>query len=507
MRTSLTLAALGASAALAPGALALSYQTGHFKRSSHPAFAERALAQAAPAVHVDKRAEPAASNNQSSGLARRQRFERKVRRGESSSSSAKAAVYESTAIWWATTGWAATCGEATSDDAMILGLPLAVYPDISAASPLCGTSVTVTAKSTGKQITASVIGASNRDDYTTFSKAAYLALGGDLDVGMLDIEFSLGDETAAEVVQSASASKASVSSNSAASSAAAPAPVDSSSSSSASSSPAAEAAANVEQQDEPSSSAASPVARVPASTSSAQPTTTAAPTTSARPTTTQQAMTTSAWDSDSYYSSSSAAAAAAASKSKADAEWAASSSSSAEAYQLWASSSSSAAAASKASADAAWAASSSSSAAAAASSKAAADAAWAASSSSAAAAAKETQSSSSDSGSSPGGSGKLYTGGIATYFLQNGVAGNCGNVNSDSTLLVALPTNTYAGGSHCGQYVSITRTATGQSIKALVADSCPTCNNDSCLDLSWGAFSALGGTESMGIFDITWHFV
>ncbi|KPV74110.1 uncharacterized protein RHOBADRAFT_54669 [Rhodotorula graminis WP1] len=502
MRTSLTLAALGASAALAPTALALSYQTGHFKRSNHPAFAERALAEAAAAAQVDKRAEPAV--NQSSGLAKRQRFERKVRRGESSSSSAKSAVYESTAIWWATTGWAATCGENTSDDAMILGLPLAVYPDISAASPLCGTPVTVTAKSTGKQITASVIGASNRDDYTTFSKAAYLALGGDLDVGMLDIEFSLGDETAAEVVQSASASKASVSSHNVASSSAAPAPVDSSSSSSsASSSPAAEAADNVEQDKPSSSSAASPAARVPASTTSAQPTTTAAPNTSARPTTTQPAMTTSAWDSDGYSSSSSAAAAAA--KSKADAEWAASSSSSAEAYQMWASSSS-AAAASKASADAAWAASSSSSAAAAASSKAAADAAWAASSSSsAAAAAKET--SSSDSGSSSGGSGKVYSGGIATFFYQHGVAGNCGNVNSDSTLLVALPTNTYAGGSHCGQYVQITRTATGQSIKALVADSCPTCNNDSCLDLSWGAFSALGGTESMGVFDITWQFV
>ena len=117
MRTSLTLAALGASAALAPTALALSYQTGHFKRSNHPALAERALAQAAAAApaHLDKRAEPAANSNQSNSLARRQRFERKVRRGESSSSSssAKAAVYESTAIWWATTGWAATCGEAT----------------------------------------------------------------------------------------------------------------------------------------------------------------------------------------------------------------------------------------------------------------------------------------------------------------------------------------------------------------------------------------------------------
>ncbi|BGP42396.1 hypothetical protein JCM10450v2_006490 [Rhodotorula kratochvilovae] len=491
MRTSLALAALGASAAL-PGALALSYSTGH----ANPGLAKRHHNQLAQA-HVDKRRSAIADK-----LTKRGKMQRRVRRQDtaallavkednstssaaSSSSSAKAAVYESTAIWWAEAGWVGTCGETISDDALIVGLPLAVYPDVAAASPLCGTSVSVVAPSTGKRITATVIGASDRDDFTTFSKAAYVALGGDLDTGMLAIQFSLGDETAAEVVQSASVSKASVSSASkAASSVAAP-----------SSSSVAESSSS---QEEKVATPASAAAKVVAAATSAAPTTTQAPTTTARPTTT-----TSAWDSESYASSSSAAAAAA--KSKADAEWAASSSSSAEAYQLWASSSSSAAAASKASADAAWAASSSSSAAAAASSKAAADAAWASSSSAAAAAAKETQSSSSGGGSSSGGSGKVYSGGIATYFYQNGVAGNCGKVNSDSTLLVALPTN--SGGSHCGKYVKITRTATGDSINALVADSCPTCNNDSCLDLSWGAFSALGGTESMGVFDITWQFI
>jgi hypothetical protein len=51
----------------------------------------------------------------------------------------------------------------------------------------------------------------------------------------------------------------------------------------------------------------------------------------------------------------------------------------------------------------------------------------------------------------------------------------CGTVNADSVYLVALPTNTYASGAHCGKYVTITRTDTGNSIKALVADSCPTC--------------------------------
>ncbi|KWU41979.1 barwin-like endoglucanase, partial [Rhodotorula sp. JG-1b] len=96
--------------------------------------------------------------------------------------------------------------------------------------------------------------------------------------------------------------------------------------------------------------------------------------------------------------------------------------------------------------------------------------------------------------------------GIATFFYQGGNAGNCGWYESDSTLLVALPTATYANGKYCGQYVHITRLDTGDSIKALVADSCPSCVNDNCLDLSWGAFSALGGTEDMGIFDISWYF-
>lgn len=36
---------------------------------------------------------------------------------------------------------------------------------------------------------------------------------------------------------------------------------------------------------------------------------------------------------------------------------------------------------------------------------------------------------------------------------------------------------TYANGKYCGQYVHITRLDTGDSIKALVADSCPSCTS------------------------------
>uniref|UniRef100_A0A0K3CRI9 FGENESH: predicted gene_16.2 protein n=1 Tax=Rhodotorula toruloides TaxID=5286 RepID=A0A0K3CRI9_RHOTO len=444
------------------------------------------------------------------------RMVRRVRRGEgaavlslpskssasSTSSSTNADAkkqYTSTAIWWAEAGWIGSCGEVISDTDPVLALPLSLYPTPSTPSPLCGTSLLLHAPSTGHSITARVVGASDRDDYTAMSRSAFQALGGDLEGGEVGVvmEFVEGD---VEIPSSSGGGAASSAVQSGAGKVVAAA-------SSSANSPAAAAQTTTTQAAKTSPS--SPVQ-----------TTTQAPTTPAQAKQTTTTTTTSSWDSvsaasasaaskksaDAAWASSSsaaAAAAAAASKSSADSAWA--SSSSAAAYKMWASSSSSAAAAavSKSAADAAWA--SSSSAAAAAASKSSADAAWA-SSSSAAAAAKATQTSSSGSsgGSSGGSGGKVYTGGIATFFYQNGVAGNCGQVNSDDSYIVALPTSTYAGGSHCGQSVKITRSDTGQSITAKVADSCPTCNNASCLDLSVGAYKALGGTDSMGVFDITW---
>ncbi|KAM0750619.1 hypothetical protein T439DRAFT_380503 [Meredithblackwellia eburnea MCA 4105] len=124
---------------------------------------------------------------------------------------------------------------------------------------------------------------------------------------------------------------------------------------------------------------------------------------------------------------------------------------------------------------------------------------------SSAAAAQPTSGGSDDGGDNSGGA-HIYTGGIGTFYWQNGIAGNCGTVHPDSLPMVALPTATYANGAHCGQTVSITRVSTGKTITALVTDSCPTCENDNCLDMSWGAYSQLG-TEAEGIFDIKWHFV
>ncbi|BGO94773.1 hypothetical protein NBRC10512_005408 [Rhodotorula toruloides] len=95
--------------------------------------------------------------------------------------------------------------------------------------------------------------------------------------------------------------------------------------------------------------------------------------------------------------------------------------------------------------------------------------------------------------------------GQATYFFQNGVAGACGSVHSDSDYIIALETSMYAGGSHCGQQVKITNTGNGKTITATVADECPTCSTSQSIDLSQGAFDALG-SESQGVLPVNWNF-
>ncbi|BGP28552.1 hypothetical protein JCM10296v2_000288 [Rhodotorula toruloides] len=95
--------------------------------------------------------------------------------------------------------------------------------------------------------------------------------------------------------------------------------------------------------------------------------------------------------------------------------------------------------------------------------------------------------------------------GQATYFFQNGVAGACGSVHSDSDYIVAMDSRMYAGGSHCGQTVHITNTKNGKTVTATVADECPSCSSSGSLDLSQGAFNAIG-SESDGVEPITWTF-
>lgn len=58
--------------------------------------------------------------------------------------------------------------------------------------------------------------------------------------------------------------------------------------------------------------------------------------------------------------------------------------------------------------------------------------------------------------------------------------------------------------SHCGQNIKVTNTDSGKSIVVKAADTCPTCNEKS-LDLSKGAFEALGSLDQ-GVLPISWDF-
>jgi len=103
------------------------------------------------------------------------------------------------------------------------------------------------------------------------------------------------------------------------------------------------------------------------------------------------------------------------------------------------------------------------------------------------------------------GSGEQHSGGFATYYYQNGVAGNCGTVNPETAFIAALPSAIYDGGAHCGQSITLTNSNNGKSVTVVVADSCPSCISNECLDLSYAAFTAIA-SESDGMVPITWSY-
>ncbi|KAG8978260.1 hypothetical protein FRB94_014117 [Tulasnella sp. JGI-2019a] len=96
----------------------------------------------------------------------------------------------------------------------------------------------------------------------------------------------------------------------------------------------------------------------------------------------------------------------------------------------------------------------------------------------------------------------VYTG-KATYYYQYGVAGACGQYNSDSALIAAMNSAQYPG--TCGKSIVVTNTANGKSVTAVVEDLCPGCAANS-VDLSVGAFTAIGD-EATGVLPITWYFL
>ncbi|KAF5368192.1 hypothetical protein D9757_011310 [Collybiopsis confluens] len=102
------------------------------------------------------------------------------------------------------------------------------------------------------------------------------------------------------------------------------------------------------------------------------------------------------------------------------------------------------------------------------------------------------------------GGGQVTTGGYGTFFYQNGVAGACGTVHSDSDSVFAMDSAIYNQGL-CGKSVTITNVANGKTVTGIVADECPTCNNAQSIDMSLGAFQQLASLDA-GLIGITWSF-
>ncbi|KIM49060.1 hypothetical protein M413DRAFT_15265 [Hebeloma cylindrosporum] len=104
----------------------------------------------------------------------------------------------------------------------------------------------------------------------------------------------------------------------------------------------------------------------------------------------------------------------------------------------------------------------------------------------------------------------VQTGGFATFFYQNGVAGACGTVHKDTDLIAAIDGDRYgnlgARSSLCGKKVKITNPKNQKSVTVTIADACPTCKNSNSIDLSVSAFKNIA-TLDEGMVGITWSFV
>ncbi|GAA6064376.1 hypothetical protein JCM10212_000485 [Sporobolomyces blumeae] len=111
-------------------------------------------------------------------------------------------------------------------------------------------------------------------------------------------------------------------------------------------------------------------------------------------------------------------------------------------------------------------------------------------------------------GSSSG--GDWIEGGKATFFYQMGGYGACGKIHQDSDKIVALQIDRYGTSSNsnpdCGRQVEVKNDANGKTVIATVADACPGCANYNSLDLSVGAFDAIGD-QATGVLSISWKWI
>ncbi|KAJ7076633.1 Non-catalytic module family EXPN protein [Mycena belliarum] len=95
------------------------------------------------------------------------------------------------------------------------------------------------------------------------------------------------------------------------------------------------------------------------------------------------------------------------------------------------------------------------------------------------------------------------TTGTATFYNPEGNLGACGNPIQDTDLAVALSSDTFAGGAHCGGSVSVQYN--GVSLVATVVDLCPGCTPGG-LDLTAGMFAQLADPD-LGHIQVDWDFL
>ncbi|KAJ7859435.1 RlpA-like double-psi beta-barrel-protein domain-containing protein-containing protein [Mycena leptocephala] len=94
----------------------------------------------------------------------------------------------------------------------------------------------------------------------------------------------------------------------------------------------------------------------------------------------------------------------------------------------------------------------------------------------------------------------------ASYYTPNGGTGACGTVLQNSDFIVALGSDHWDSGSHCGKIMTVQRN--GGSISVTVADLCPGCvglHGSNSIDLSQGAMAALDSNWfNDGITTVQW---
>ncbi|KAL7932850.1 expansin-like protein [Trichoderma chlorosporum] len=106
--------------------------------------------------------------------------------------------------------------------------------------------------------------------------------------------------------------------------------------------------------------------------------------------------------------------------------------------------------------------------------------------------------------------------GTGTVYDQDNTPGSCGQTHSDNDLIVALTPSWQGNGfppKYCGRKVVIQNTGSndgvggaGNTITAVVADTCPGCRSADSIDLSHGAWNTLTNFAPFGTIDIEWHF-